>query len=110
MKERLKQLFMSKEQIIYLLFSFADSVAYGMFAATFTYYEIGLGTRFYSLIVCTSCIVGVIHAFVSADVKKKRWVFCHYKAIDLGESIFTYIWQERFHPLGWIMNCQQNLY
>ena len=48
MKERLKQLFMSKEQIIYLLFAFADSAAYGMFAATFTYYEIGLGTRFYN--------------------------------------------------------------
>ena len=88
MKERLKQLFMSREQIIYLLFLFVNCIAYGMFTATFTYYEIGLGTRFYSLIICTGCIVGVIHAFVSADVKKKRWVFCHYKAIDLGESIF----------------------
>ena len=88
MKDRLKQLFMSKEQVIYLLFLFADCVVYGMFTATFTYYQIGLGTRFYSLIICTGCIVGVIHALVSADVKKKRWVFCHYKAIDLGESIF----------------------
>ena len=88
LRERLNQLFMSKEQIIYLIFLFVDCVIYGMFAATFTYYQIGLGTRFYSLIVCTGCIVGVIHAFVSADVKKKRWVFIHFRAIDLGESIF----------------------
>lgn len=71
MKERLKQLFMSREQIIYLLFLFANCIANGMFTATFTYYEIGLGTKFYSLIICTGCIVGVIHAFVSADVKKR---------------------------------------
>ena len=36
MKERLNQLFMSKEQTIYLIFLFVESVVYGMFAATFT--------------------------------------------------------------------------
>lgn len=87
-KERINQLFMSREQTIYLLFLFVDCVVYGSFAATFTYYQIGLGTRFYSLIVSTGCIVGVVHAFVSADVRKKRWVFKHYRAIDLCESVF----------------------
>ena len=58
-KERINQLFMSREQTIYLLFLFVDCVVYGSFAATFTYYQIGLGTRFYSLIVSTGCIVGV---------------------------------------------------
>ena len=88
MKERLNQLFMSKEQVIYLLFLFVESVVYGMFAATFTYYQIGLGSRFYSLIISVGCIVGCIHAFVSADIKKKKWVFIHYRIIDLCESVF----------------------
>lgn len=108
MKERLNQLFMSKEQTIYLLFLFVESVVYGMFAATFTYYQIGLGSRFYSLIISAGCIVGCIHAFVSADIKKKKWVFIHYRIIDLCESIFltltevgfaTYYFVNGFNPL-----------
>lgn len=108
MNERLKQLFMSREQTIYLLFLFVDCVVYGAFAATFAYYQIGLGTRYYSLIICTGCVVGVIHAFVSADVKKKRWVFTHYRIIDLAESIFftltevgflAYYFFNNFNPL-----------
>ena len=108
MKERLNQLFMSKEQTIYLLFLFVESVVYGMFAATFTYYQIGLGSRFYSLIISTGCIVGCIHAFISADIKKKKWVFIHYRIIDLCESIFftlteavfaTYYFVNGFNPL-----------
>lgn len=104
LRERLNQLFMSKEQIIYLIFLFVDCVIYGMFAATFTYYQIGLGTRFYSLIVCTGCIVGVIHAFVSADVKKKRWVFKHYRIIDLCESIFFTITEMGFLTYYFVNN------
>lgn len=88
LKDRLSQLFMSKEQIIYLVYLFIFCVVYGGFAATFTYYQIGLGTRFYSLIISVGCAVGVIHAFISADIKKKRWVFVHYRMIDLAESVF----------------------
>ena len=102
-KERINQLFMSREQTIYLLFLFIDCVVYGSFAATFTYYQIGLGTRFYSLIVSTGCIVGVVHAFVSADVRKKRWVFKHYRAIDLCESVF-YTFTEAGFLAYYLMN------
>lgn len=87
-KQKINSLFMSKEQTIYLFFLFFSCIAYGSFSATYAYYEIGKGTRFYSLLISLGCIIGVVHAFIAADIKKKRWVFCHYKAIDLGESIF----------------------
>lgn len=87
-KQRINQLFMSREQVIYLFFLFFNCIAYGAFSATYAYYEIGLGTRFYSFLISLGCIIGVVHAFIAADIKKKRWVFCHYKIIDLGESIF----------------------
>ena len=88
MKDRLKQLFMSKEQVIYLLFLFLNCVVYGAFASTFTHYEIAKGSRYYSSLLMIGCIVGVVHAYIASDVKKKRWVFKHFRAIDLGESIF----------------------
>ena len=87
-KERFKQLFMSKEQTIYLVFLFLSCVIYGTFAATYTHYEIAKGSRYYSSLLSIGCIVGVIHAYIATDIKKKKWVFRHYKAIDLGESIF----------------------
>lgn len=88
MKNRLKQLFMSKEQTIYLLFLFLNCVIYGAFTATYAHYEVAKGPRYYSSLVAIGCIVGVIHAYIATDIVKKKWVFKHYKLIDLGKSIF----------------------
>lgn len=88
LKERLKAMFMSKEQILYLINIFISCIIYGGFSATLAYQQIGLGTRFYSLNLILGCLIGCIYAFVSADNKKKRWVFCHYKAIDIIETVF----------------------
>lgn len=96
MGKRLKDLFMSKEQTIYLVFLFFNCIIYGAFSATFAYYEIGLGARFYSILMILGCVVGVIHCYVATDMNKKIWVFRHYKAIDIGESIFYTITQIGF--------------
>lgn len=88
MKERLKALFMSKEQIIYLIVDFFTLVIYGMLTPTFIQLDIGLGSRWYSIQLIASCIIGCIYAYVATDLKKKRWVFIHYKQIDFCETLF----------------------
>lgn len=88
MKERLKALFMSKEQIIYLIVDFFALVIYGMLTPTFIQLDIGLGSRWYSIQLIASCIIGCIYAYVATDLKKKRWVFIHYKQIDFCETLF----------------------
>lgn len=82
-------MFMSKEQIIYLIFLFVQCVVYGGFSATFAYQDIGLGTRFYSINLILGCVFGCIYAFVGTDYKKKKWVFRHFKCIDLTETILV---------------------
>lgn len=88
MRERLKALFMSKEQTIYLIVDFFALVIYGMLTPTFIQLDIGLGSRWYSIQLIASCIIGCIYAYVATDLKKKRWVFIHYKQIDFCETLF----------------------
>lgn len=68
-------MFMSKEQIIYLINIFISCFLYGGISATLAYQEIGLGTRFYLINLILGCVIGCVYALVSADPKKKRWVF-----------------------------------
>lgn len=79
---------MSKEQIIYLIVDFFALVIYGMLTPTFIQLDIGLGSRWYSIQLIASCIIGCIYAYVATDLKKKRWVFIHYKQIDFCETLF----------------------
>ena len=91
LKSRLNAMFMSREQIIYLISVFVSCVIYGGFSATWAWQAIGLGSRFYSITLILGCIIGCIYSFVSADYKKKKWVFRHYKAIDICESLMVTI-------------------
>lgn len=86
-EERLRKLFMSKEQTIYLLTNFLGAIIYGSFGATWAFHENGLGTRVYSAITIIGCLCGFVYCWVSADLEKKKWVFCHYRIIDMAESI-----------------------
>ena len=79
---------MSKEQIIYLIVDFFALVIYGMLTPTFIQLDIGLDSRWYSIQLIASCIIGCIYAYVATDLKKKRWVFIHYKQIDFCETLF----------------------
>lgn len=88
MKERLKALFMSKEQIIYLIVDFFCLIIYGMLTPTFMQLDIGLGSRYYSVQLIASCVIGCVYAYIATDLKKKRWVLIHFKEIDLCETLF----------------------
>lgn len=80
-------MFMSREQIIYLLFMFFDFVIYGMLSPTFVQLDIGLGSRYYAVQLMICCVSGVLYAYVATDVEKKRWIFKHYKIIDFTETL-----------------------
>lgn len=88
MPKSIRAMIMSREQLIYLLFVMLDLIIGGAVSPTWASLNIGLGYRFYSVQMIVSCVIGMIYAVVSSDVQKKRWVFKHYKAIDLGETIF----------------------
>lgn len=87
LKKRLSAMFMDRHQIIYLISIFINCIVMGGFAATFTFQQIGLGTQIYSINLILGCIAGCVYAFISTDMKKKKWVFCHFKAIDVGETV-----------------------
>lgn len=87
-KTRLKAMFMSRTQSIYLVNLFIECVVGGAFEATWAFQQNALGTRVYSTTMILSCIIGCIYAYMSTDVKKKRWIFRHFKVIDIGETIF----------------------
>lgn len=101
-KTRIKAMFMSRTQINYLINIFISSAIYGGFAATFTYQQIGLGTRFYSVNLVLGCIIGCIHAYMSADMRKKRWIFRHFRCIDLGETLFFTLTEVSFASIYFI--------
>lgn len=86
-KQRLRAMFMSKEQIIYLITNFFSCIVYGAFGATWAFHNNGLGTRVYSIMTIVGCLCSMVYCWVSADINKKRWVFRHYKGIDIGESL-----------------------
>lgn len=79
---------MSREQFIYLLFIMLDLIIGGAISPTLVSLDIGLGRRVYSVQIIVSCIIGVVYSIVSTDLRKKKWVFKHFRAIDLGETIF----------------------
>lgn len=88
LKARLKAMFMSRTQIIYLINLFVQCSVGGAFEATWAFQQNALGTRVYSITLVLGCIIGCIYAIMSTDMKKKRWIFKHFKAIDIGETIF----------------------
>lgn len=79
---------MSKEQLIYLLFLLLDLIIGGAVSPTLVSVSIGLGNRVYSVQLIVSCIIGVIYSIASTNLRKKKWMFYHYKAIDLSETAF----------------------
>ena len=85
---RFKSLFMSRSQVIYLFSIFIGCTVFGALSGAIAFYDIGLGTRYYSFSLFINCIISCLYCWFSADMKKKRWIFMHYKAIDLGETIF----------------------
>lgn len=87
---------MSREQVIYLINMAVQCAVWGMFSATLAFLDIGLGARYYSATLILSCLISCVYAYISADIKKKKWVFKHFKAIDLGETIFFTITETTF--------------
>ncbi len=87
-KTRLRAMFMSKEQTIYLLNMCFQCIIYGSFSATYAFINIGLGTKMYSINLILGCLIGCIYAYVNTDLKKKKWVFKHYKVVDLCKTAF----------------------
>ena len=87
-KFRLKSLFMSKSQIIYLISIFVSCALWGSFGGAFAFYDIGLGTKYYSFSIFINCLITCLYCWFSTDMKKKKWIFIHYRQIDLIETIF----------------------
>ena len=85
---RFKSLFMSRSQVIYLFSIFMECTVFGALSGAIAFYDIGLGTRYYSFSLFINCIISCLYCWFSTDMKKKKWFFMHYKAIDLWETIF----------------------
>lgn len=68
-----------------------NCVMYGMLMPTFLMLDIGLGSRVYSIQLIVSCLIGLVSAYIASDVNKKRWVFCHFKSIDISENGVVHI-------------------
>lgn len=88
MRDRIHALFMSRQQTVYLFTLMLNCVIYGMLMPTFLMLDIGLGSRVYSIQLIVSCLIGLVSAYIASDVNKKRWVFCHFKAIDISKTLF----------------------
>ena len=87
MRDRIHALFMSRQQTVYLFTLMLNCVIYGMLMPTFLMLDIGLGSRVYSIQLIVSCLIGLVSAYIASDVNKKRWVFCHFKVIDISETL-----------------------
>lgn len=79
---------MSKSQIIYLINLFVNCLVGGSCEATWAFQQNALGTRVYSITLILGCVIGCVYAIFSTDMKKKRWIFRHFKAIDICETVF----------------------